>query len=125
MLSFLGILGSGGFKGTRKSTPYASQVAADGAARRAARSTASRTSRSTSAVLDRSRVGDSGAPGAGLQIHAIVDVTPIPHNGCRPKAPPRLRTPIPAPGLQQSVAGCYNREFPEPASTLCARRLFF
>lgn len=76
--------GARGFRGSRKSTPFAAQVAAEDAARKA---------------MDhgmRSVVVNVKGPGAGresalralansgLKISMIRDVTPIPHNGCRP-----------------------------------------
>ena len=76
--------GKVGFKGSRKSTPFAAQVAAEASAREA-----------LNAGMKRVEVWVKG-PGAGresairalqaagLEISAIKDVTPIPHNGCRP-----------------------------------------
>jgi len=76
--------GSAGFKGSRKSTPFAAQVAAEQAARKA-----------MDLGLKQCEVYIKG-PGAGreaairslqavgLEITVIRDVTPIPHNGCRP-----------------------------------------
>jgi small subunit ribosomal protein S11 len=76
--------GGQGFKGSRKSTPFAAQVAAESTAKEA-----------LSLGLKRVEVWVKG-PGAGreaairslqaagLEISAIRDVTPIPHNGCRP-----------------------------------------
>ena len=55
-----------GFKGSRKSTPYAAQMAAESAAK-AGREAAIR-----------------ALQAAGLEVNMIKDVTPIPHNGCRP-----------------------------------------
>lgn len=76
--------GSKGFKGSRKSTPFAAQVAAEDAAKRAMDA-----GMRTVAVLVKgpgsgreSAVRAIGA--AGLRITLIKDVTPIPHNGCRP-----------------------------------------
>jgi small subunit ribosomal protein S11 len=78
--------GTMGFKGSRKSTPYASQLAAEDAGRKA----------QEHGVKDLKEVRIKG-PGSGresalrglqsvgLSIHIIKDVTPIPHNGCRPK----------------------------------------
>ena len=76
--------GKAGFKGSRKSTPFAAQVAAEAAAREA-----------LNLGMKRLEVWVKG-PGAGresairalaasgLDIKSIKDVTPIPHNGCRP-----------------------------------------
>jgi small subunit ribosomal protein S11 len=79
-----GSAGKAGFKGSKKSTPFAATVAAEQAAREA-----------LSVGLRRVHVRVQG-PGsgresaiqalasAGLQVKSIKDVTPIPHNGCRP-----------------------------------------
>jgi len=76
--------GGKGFKGSRKSTPYAAQVAAEDCAKRAVDA-----GMKTVSVLVKgpgagreSAVRAIGA--AGLKIAMIKDVTPIPHNGCRP-----------------------------------------
>src|SRR6476660_6556930 len=80
--------GSQGFKGSRKSTPYAAQVAADSAARKAMEHGVK--------VLEVEVKGPGSGresalralQSAGFTITSIKDVTPIPHNGCRP--PKRL-----------------------------------
>jgi small subunit ribosomal protein S11 len=76
--------GSRGFKGSRKSTPFAAQVAAGDAAKRA--SVAGM--KSCSVLVCGPGSGRESAlraiQGAGLRITLIRDVTPIPHNGCRP-----------------------------------------
>ena len=76
--------GGKGFKGSRKSTPYAAQMAAEDCAKRAVDA-----GMKTVSVLVKgpgagreSAVRAIGA--AGLKIAMIKDVTPIPHNGCRP-----------------------------------------
>src|ERR671915_606470 len=56
--------GANGFKGSRKSTPYAAQVTAEQAARRA--------------------MEIRSLQSSGVQVISISDTTPIPHNGCRP-----------------------------------------
>ena len=76
--------GSQGFKGSRKSTPYAAQVAADSAARKAMEHGVK--------VLEVEVKGPGSGresalralQAAGFTITSIKDVTPIPHNGCRP-----------------------------------------
>ena len=76
--------GSQGFKGSRKSTPYAAQVAAEDAGRRRW-STACARSRSRSRA--RARAANrrcARCRRSGFTITSIRDVTPIPHNGCRP-----------------------------------------
>jgi len=76
--------GSRGFKGSRKSTPFAAQVAAGDAAKRAA----TLGMRSCAVMISGPGTGRESAlraiHGAGLRITLIRDVTPIPHNGCRP-----------------------------------------
>ncbi|HEX6957663.1 MAG: 30S ribosomal protein S11 [Ferrovibrio sp.] len=76
--------GSQGFKGSRKSTPYAAQVAADVAGRRAAEHGV----RTLEVEVKGPGSGRESALRAlqavGFVITSIRDVTPIPHNGCRP-----------------------------------------
>jgi small subunit ribosomal protein S11 len=76
--------GAAGFKGSRKSTPYAASMAAETAARKAMEHGV----RSVDVYVKGPGAGREAAiralQGAGLNITAIVDVTPIPHNGCRP-----------------------------------------
>jgi small subunit ribosomal protein S11 len=73
-----------GFKGSRKSTPFAAQLAADQAARSAqdhgVQSVAIRVSGPGAGRESALRAIQS----AGLRVTSIKDVTPIPHNGCRP-----------------------------------------
>ena len=76
--------GSRGFKGSKKSTPYAASVAAEDAARKAQE----HGMRQVSVHLKGPGTGRESAlralQGAGFKITSIRDVTPIPHNGCRP-----------------------------------------
>jgi small subunit ribosomal protein S11 len=76
--------GQSGFKGSRKSTPYAAQVTADTAARKAMENGM----RSIEVFVKGPGSGREAAirslQSAGLQVSSITDVTPIPHNGCRP-----------------------------------------
>lgn len=76
--------GSSGFKGAKKGTPFAAQTAADSAARRAA----DQGMRQVEVMVSGPGAGRETAiralQGAGLEITLIRDVTPIPHNGCRP-----------------------------------------
>jgi small subunit ribosomal protein S11 len=76
--------GAVGFKGTRKSTPYAAGLEAENAARKAQEHGL----RQVDVFIKGPGSGREAAirslQGAGLAINAIVDVTPIPHNGCRP-----------------------------------------
>ncbi len=76
--------GSRGFKGSRKSTPFAAQVAAEDAARKAQE----HGMRSIGVYVKGPGAGREAALRAlntsGFRITHIRDVTPIPHNGCRP-----------------------------------------
>ncbi len=76
--------GRRGFKGSRKSTPFAAQMAAEEAARTAQE----HGMRSVAVHLKGPGTGRESAlralQGAGFKITVIRDVTPIPHNGCRP-----------------------------------------
>lgn len=76
--------GTVGFKGTKKGTPFASQVAADTAAKKAMEFGL----HEVSVYVKGPGAGRESAirslQAAGLEIRAIKDVTPIPHNGCRP-----------------------------------------
>ena len=76
--------GSRGFKGSRKSTPFAAQLAAEEAARRAMEHGV----RSVAVFVKGPGAGRESAlralQQAGFRVTLIRDVTPIPHNGCRP-----------------------------------------
>ena len=76
--------GTRGFKGSRKSTPFAAQLAAEDAAKKAM----DHGMRTVSVLLRGPGAGRESALRAlqiaGLKITVIRDVTPIPHNGCRP-----------------------------------------
>lgn len=76
--------GSVGFKGSRKSTPYAAQMAAEAAAKEAIE----HGMREVEVMVKGPGAGREAAirslQAAGLEINSIKDVTPIPHNGCRP-----------------------------------------
>ena len=79
-----GSAGIVGFKGSRKSTPYAAALSADGAAKRAME----HGMRQVEVYVKGPGAGREQAirslQAAGLEVTAITDVTPIPHNGCRP-----------------------------------------
>jgi small subunit ribosomal protein S11 len=79
-----GSAGVAGFKGSRKSTPYAAALSADGAARKAME----HGMRQVEVFVKGPGAGREQAirslQAAGLEVTAITDVTPIPHNGCRP-----------------------------------------
>ena len=77
--------GTMGFKGSRKSTPFAAQQAAD----RCAREVLEMGMRKVEAWIKGPGAGREAAirslKSAGLEIIAVKDVTPVPHNGCRQK----------------------------------------
>lgn len=77
--------GSVGFKGSRKSTPYAAQVAAEEAVRRANEHGI----RKLEVIVSGAGTGKDTAvrtlQNLGMEVSQIRDVTPLPHNGCRPK----------------------------------------
>ncbi len=81
--------GASGWKGSRKSTPYAAQVTAENAARKAM----DQGLKTVEVFVRGPGAGREAAiralEAAGLEVTAITDVTPIPHNGCR--APKRRR----------------------------------
>jgi small subunit ribosomal protein S11 len=76
--------GAKGFKGSRKSTPFAAQVAAEDAARRAMDAGM----RTCTVLINGPGAGRESAvraiAAAGMKVTLLKDVTPIPHNGCRP-----------------------------------------
>ena len=77
--------GKMGFKGSKKNTPYAAQVAAEDAAKTAY----DLGLRKVKAYVKGPGAGRESAirtiHGAGIEVTEIIDVTPMPHNGCRPK----------------------------------------
>ena len=82
--------GAMGFKGSRKSTPYAAQVAAEDAGRKAAEH-GMRTLEVEVAGPGSGRESALRAlQAAGFTVTSIRDVTPIPHNGCRPRKKRRV-----------------------------------
>jgi small subunit ribosomal protein S11 len=82
--------GSAGFKGSRKSTPYAAQMAATEAAKGAQ----DNGMREVDVYVNGPGPGREAAIRslfqAGLKVSSITDVTPIPHNGCRPRKKRRV-----------------------------------
>ena len=77
--------GKSGFRGSKKNTPYAAQVAAEDAAKTAY----DLGLRKVKAYVKGPGAGRESAirtiHGAGIEVTEIIDVTPMPHNGCRPK----------------------------------------
>lgn len=82
--------GGAGFKGSRKSTPFAAQLAAEQAARRAMEHGV----RKVDVVVKGPGSGRETAirsiQNVGIEVTGIKDVTPVPHNGCRPPKRRRL-----------------------------------
>ena len=76
--------GSQGFKGSRKSTPYAAQMAAEGAGRKAIEHGVKTLEIQVKGPGAGREAALRSLQAAGLKVHLIKDVTPIPHNGCRP-----------------------------------------
>jgi small subunit ribosomal protein S11 len=77
--------GSQGFKGSRKSTPYAAQVAAEDAGRKAREHGMETIEIEVSGPGSGRESALRALQAVGLYVTAIRDVTPIPHNGCRPR----------------------------------------
>jgi len=76
--------GTIGFKGARKSTPFAAQRAAESAAAKAKKMGLSEVEVRVKGPGSGRESAVTALQGAGLKILSIEDVTPIPHNGCRP-----------------------------------------
>jgi len=76
--------GTVGFKGSRKSTPFAAQKAAEKCANAAKRSGVREVEVKVKGPGSGRESAISALQAAGLRISSIEDITPIPHNGCRP-----------------------------------------
>lgn len=76
--------GSAGFKGSRKSTPFAAQQAADTAAKAAMEHGLKEVECYVKGPGSGREAAIRSLQAAGLEVSVIKDVTPIPHNGCRP-----------------------------------------
>lgn len=79
-----------GFKGSRKSTPYAAQVAADDAGKKAAEHGVRTLEVEVKGPGSGRESALRGLAAVGFNITSIRDVTPIPHNGCRPRKKRRV-----------------------------------
>ncbi|HEX2030779.1 MAG TPA: 30S ribosomal protein S11 [Actinomycetota bacterium] len=77
--------GNVGFKGSRKSTPFAAQLAAEAAARRAQEHGVRRVDVFVKGPGSGRETAIRSLAATGLEILGIQDVTPVPHNGCRPR----------------------------------------
>jgi len=77
--------GGMGFKGSRKSTPYAAQLAAEDAAKKAMEHGLQTVNVEVRGPGSGRESALRALQSAGLTVQVIRDVTPIPHNGCRPR----------------------------------------
>jgi len=82
--------GSNGFKGARKSTPYAAQISAEAATEKAKIYGLEKVHVFVKGVGSGREQSIRGLVAGGLDILSITDITPIPHNGCRKKKPRRI-----------------------------------
>ena len=76
--------GKSGFKGSRKNTPFAAQLSAETAAKEAMELGLSKVDVEVKGPGSGREAAIRSLQAAGLEILSIKDVTPIPHNGCRP-----------------------------------------
>ena len=81
--------GALGFKGSRKSTPFAAQMTSEAAAKAAMEQGMQKVEVSVKGPGPGREAAIRALQAAGLDITAIKDVTPVPHNGCRPPKRPR------------------------------------
>jgi len=81
--------GAQGFKGSRKSTPFAAQVVAEAAAKAAVDQGVAKVEVCVKGPGQGREAAIRSLTVAGLEITAITDVTAVPHNGCRPPKRPR------------------------------------
>ena len=77
--------GTVGFKGSRKSTPFAAQMAAEAAAKMAQEHGLRKVSVFVKGPGSGRETAIRSLQAAGLEIASIQDCTPVPHNGCRPR----------------------------------------
>lgn len=77
--------GSAGFKGSRKSTPFAAQVTAEKAARAGMEHGLQKVDCYVKGPGSGRETAIRSLQAAGIDVTSVKDVTPIPHNGCRPK----------------------------------------
>lgn len=81
--------GTCGFKGSRKSTPFAAQMASEAAAKAAVDAGVQKVEVSVKGPGPGRESAIRSLTTAGLEVTSITDVTPVPHNGCRPPKRPR------------------------------------
>jgi small subunit ribosomal protein S11 len=76
--------GASGFKGARKSTPFAAQIASESAAKKAVEMGLKKVEVFVKGPGSGRESAVRALQGAGMEVESIHDITPIPHNGCRP-----------------------------------------
>jgi small subunit ribosomal protein S11 len=82
--------GTSGFKGSRKSTPFAGQMAAQQAAEKARKFGMKDVDVRVKGPGSGRESAITALEGAGLKVKSIEDITPLPHNGCRPRKKRRV-----------------------------------
>ncbi len=82
--------GKSGFKGTKKSTPFAAQLAAEVAAKEAKEHGIQKVEIRVKGIGSGREAAIRAIQAAGIDILSIKDITPVPHNGCRPPKARRL-----------------------------------
>ena len=82
--------GQVGFRGSRKSTPFAAQLAAESAAKKAQEHGVKKVDVYVKGPGSGRETAIRSLQAAGLEVGAISDVTPLAHNGCRPRKPRRV-----------------------------------
>jgi small subunit ribosomal protein S11 len=82
--------GTIGFKGSRKSTPFAAQRAAESAAQKAVKMGVKQVEVQVKGPGSGRESAIRALQAAGLEVKGIDDVTPLPHNGCRPRKKRRV-----------------------------------
>ena len=80
-----GSAGIAGFKGSRKSTPYAAQVTADSAARKGMEHGLQKVDVYVKGPGSGRETAIRSLQAAGIEVASVTDVSPVPHNGCRPR----------------------------------------
>ena len=81
--------GTIGYKGSKKSTPYAAQMASESAAKKAYDLGMRKVDILVKGLGPGRETAIRAIAAAGLEVQSITDVTPVPHNGCRPPKRPR------------------------------------
>ena len=77
--------GGAGFKGSRKSTPFAAQVTADAAAKKGMEHGLQKVDVYVKGPGSGRETAIRSLQAAGLEVTSVTDVSPVPHNGCRPR----------------------------------------